>query len=98
LLGDGRVGRVVRDQGPGGEIQEQAQAPENHQADEADADQQRIDIQEVAESSGDPADDAVAGSASQEVVGGGSWSFSRHRPDHACQIAARPSVMTPIRP
>ena len=71
LLGDRVVPGLLRDEQPAADVQEESQPAEHHQPDERDADQERIDVEEVADPARDTTDDAVIGSSAQEARGGG---------------------------
>ena len=58
------------------QVEPQAEPVEHHQPDEADADQQRVDVEVVGEAARDAAQDAVVAAAPKEAWGGGL--FGRH--------------------
>ena len=70
--------RIGRDEQPAEQIESQAEPVEHHQADEADADQQRIDVEVVGEAARDAAEDAVVATAPEDA--GSGWLFGCHAP------------------
>ena len=95
-LDDRLVVRVGRDQQPGEQVEPEAEPVEHHQPDEADADEERVDVEVVGEAAGNAAQDAVVAAAPKEAWGGGL--FSRHARMIGRQERRRPLGKSPIGP